>query len=37
MPAQERPWDLEPSMIAIGAMYAMSIVSSILLVAGFGL
>jgi len=24
-------------MIAIGAMYAMSIVSSILLVAGFGL
>jgi hypothetical protein len=37
MKSQERPWDLEPSMIALGAVYAVSIVSGILIFAGYGL
>jgi hypothetical protein len=37
MKTQERPWDLEPSMIALGAAYAACIICAILVVAGFAL
>lgn len=34
MHMRERPWDLEPPMIALGAVYAAFILYGILLVAG---
>ncbi len=36
MRGEERPWDLEPSMIALGAVYAASILGSIVMFAVFG-
>lgn len=35
MKTRERPWDMEPPMIALGAVYAASIIYGILIVAGF--
>jgi len=34
MNLRDRPWDLEPSMIALAVVYGAAIISGILVVAG---
>lgn len=36
MNLRERPWDLEPSVIALAVVYGAAIIGGILVVAGLG-